>query len=79
MSQDAVVEEHDTVTMIYDSLLTNCHSSTIHETFDELYLRGKKTIAVFLWLCNKNIVCTLQYYYTHGRQDDFLGGGCGFV
>ena len=44
MSQDAVVEEH--AIMIYDSLPTNCHSSTIHETFDELYFR-KKTIV--LW------------------------------
>ena len=47
--------------MVYDSLLTNCHSSTIHETFDELYFR-KKTIV----LCAIKISCVL-YVVVYGR------------
>ena len=63
MSQDAVVEEH--TIMIYDSLLTNCHSSTttIHETFDELYFR-KKTISL-LCTANKNTKNILPCRFPH--------------
>ena len=41
--------------MIYDYLLTNCHSSTIRTRNDRRIIFQKENDSV---VCNKNIVCT---------------------